>query len=65
MGDDRVKDVAAGVLRVNVGRVHVARHDREQLDVLPAERALENRTLAETKLVEGAVLDQRPHWREK
>ena len=59
VGDDRVEAVAAGILLVDVGGVDIARHHREQLDVPPAQRALEDGGLADLDLLERAILDHR------
>jgi len=40
-----------------MGGVHIARHGREQLDVVVGERALELGAVTHTDLVEGVVLD--------
>ena len=42
-----------------VGGVHIARHHRERFDVPPGQPPLENGTLSDLDLIEGAVLDQR------
>ena len=50
-----------GVFLVDVGRVHIAGHHREQLDVPPHQRALDGGDLADLDLVKRAVLDRRLH----
>ena len=46
-----------GELGVDMGRIDVARHRREQLDVLRPQGAREAGEVADLDLVEGAVLD--------
>jgi len=58
VGDDVMKEGIRRVLLIEVGRVDVARHHREELDIGLAERAREGRAIADRNLIEGPVLDQ-------
>ena len=58
LSNDLVEHVAAGELVVHMGRVHVAGHDGEQLDVFPGQCTRQARGLADLDLVESPVLDQ-------
>jgi len=57
VGDHLLEHAALGVFGVDVGRVDVARHDGEELDVLRLEGADEGGAVADLDLVVGAVLD--------
>ncbi len=57
VGDHLLEHAALGVFGIDVGRVDVARHDGEELDVLRLEGADEGGAVADLDLVEGAVLD--------
>ena len=56
---DHLAELAgSGKLRVHVGRVNVARHHREQVDVLGAQGANQQRGVAHGDLVKCPVLDE-------
>jgi len=58
VADDFAELAGAGEFGVDVGRVHVAGHDGEEVDVVGPQGADELGTVAHLDLVEGAVLDE-------
>ena len=59
MTDDLVEHVGFGIGGVEMGRVDVARHDREEVDIFLRQRPDRFGLIADTDLVEGSVLDHR------
>lgn len=57
MADDFAEAAVEGVFRVDVGRVDVAGHDGEQLDVLLGERAHQGGAVARLDVLEGAIFN--------
>ena len=55
-----MKDIGLGEFRVDMRRVDVSRHRREQFDIAMRERAHEARAIANLHFIEGAV-GNRPH----
>src|SRR5947199_3063255 len=54
-GNDLVKHVAPGVFFVDMGRVHITRHDGKELDILSAQGANQARRLAQFDLIKSLV----------
>jgi hypothetical protein len=50
-----VKHVAPGVFLVDMGRVHIARHDGKEVDILHAQGTHQARGLAQLHLIKGPV----------
>ncbi len=59
VGDDAVEQLGLGVGHVEMGRDHVAGHDREQVDVAAGQHPRRRRGVADREFVEGAVGDRR------
>ena len=58
MRDDLMEELGLGIGGIEIGRVDVARHHPEQLDILLGQDMGDARAVAERDLVEGAVLDE-------
>ena len=60
--NDLVEHRGMGVLRIDVSRVDVPRHDGEHLDVFLAQRAHQRRRVADGDFLVGPVIDEVDGW---
>ena len=58
VNDDMAENVTCRILRVEMGRIDVAGHRREQLDVIGFDEAHQRGRVADGEFVEGAVHQQ-------
>ena len=57
MADDLVEHVGFGIGSVQMRRIDIAGHYREEIDIFLRQRPDRGSLVAETDLVEGSVLD--------